>query len=48
MAVKVTLDYEETANFSDKEVEEVKKKLAKIQDSLCKKLPPYLEFLTQE
>ena len=50
--VKVVFDYEkepeEHRKISQQDIEEVKKKIAKIQDPLCKKLPPYLEFLTQE
>ena len=47
MAVKVILDYEETPNLSEKEVEEVKKKLSIVENTLLEKLPKFLEYLDE-
>jgi len=46
--VRINFDYEEIPNVSQVHIEEIKKKIAKIENFLLEKLPKFLELLEQK
>ena len=44
----ITFDYEENPTISELDIEEIKKRISKVESSLSERLPKFLEYLRKE